>query len=51
MQKEVTSYELLSATLSRLATRRDYEEMKFCVAVSPQTLLKGIPNICNAFQK
>jgi hypothetical protein len=51
MQKGVTSYELLSASLSCLATRRDYEEIKFCVALSPQALLKSIPNTCKAFQK
>jgi hypothetical protein len=47
----VRCYELFSAALSHLATRRDYEDMKFCVAVSPQALLKSIPNICKAFQK
>jgi hypothetical protein len=47
----VTCYELFSAALSHLATRRGYEDMKFCVAVSPQALLKSIPIICKAFQK
>jgi hypothetical protein len=47
----VRCYELFSAALSHLATRKDYKDMKFCVAVSPQVLLKSVPNISKAFQK
>jgi hypothetical protein len=50
MRKAVTSSELLNAALSHLATRKHYEDLKSCVAIAPQALLKIIPNTCKPFK-
>lgn len=48
MRSAITTHERLSATLRFLATGRNYEDLKFCTAISPQALGRIIPETCSA---
>jgi len=51
MREAVSAEERLVATLRYLATGRDYADLKFSTAISPQLLSKIIPETCNAIFK
>ncbi|KAE9523848.1 hypothetical protein AGLY_015736, partial [Aphis glycines] len=51
MRDAVSAEERLVATLRYLATGRDYADLKFSTAISPQLLSKIIPETCNAIFK
>lgn len=51
MRQAISPHERLSATLRFLATGRSYEDLKFSVAISAQSLGKIIPETCRAIWK
>lgn len=51
MREAVSAEERLVATLRYLATSRDYADLKFSTAISPQLQSKIIPETCNAIFK
>ena len=51
MRDAVSAEERLSATLRFLATGKNYEDLKFSTAISPQLLGKIIPEVCAAISE
>jgi hypothetical protein len=48
MRNVITPEALIAATLRFLATGRSFEDLKFATIISPQALVKIIPETCNA---